>query len=264
MLTIEQQAARKGKITASMVGKLMNGTEADINALWEELTGRREPDDIGWKWPVYLGTHTEELHLNWIAHTGGVAVERRGEVVIHLNGWAACTLDGWAGYPVEVKHTGGFEDFETIVARYYPQCQWQMFVTDAAQAMLSVIMGARQPRAEFIPRNDDYIADMEKRARAFLTCVEEGRPPFDIPEPPAPVEFESLRKIDLADTDVNWRDDMAALLVDWSFTKTEADVNANAAKEIKKLLPGDVGEVLHALATIKRSRSGAVSIKVTK
>ena len=262
MLTQAQIDARKGKVTASMVGKLMTGSAEDINTLWDELTGRREPDDLAWKWPVYLGTHTEALHLDWLEHALDTPITRRGEVV--SRDWAACTLDGWAGYPVEAKHTGGYEQMGTIWARYYPQCQWQMYVTGADTALLSVIMGAKEPARETIARDDAYIAEMVPRARAFLDCVEQDRRPFDLPEPPQPVTYETLRKIDLFSDDSNWGEEMAELLDTWSDTVALAKANEAAAAAIKKLLPDDVGEVTYGRTTIKRAKNGAVSIKEMK
>ena len=81
MLTTEQQALRKNRITGSRVAKLVTGSEADMLALWEIMTGRREEDDLSNVWPVYLGSHTEDLHLNWLERVWGEPITRRGEFV---------------------------------------------------------------------------------------------------------------------------------------------------------------------------------------
>jgi len=92
------------------------------------------------------------------------------------------------GYALEAKHVGGREPIETIIERYQPQLQWIMFVTNTKQAALSVIMGANQPIVEYIDRDDGYIAEMLKRATAFMECVRTKTPPVEIAEPvPAPV-----------------------------------------------------------------------------
>ena len=174
-LTAAQQAAREGKLTASRVGVLMNGDDQAVHDLWRECTGdpSYEPPDLSAVWPVQLGTVTEALNLDWYERRTGHTATRRGDVVVSDERvWAAATLDGWdADHPpgavIECKHTGGFEPLETVIARYMPQVQWQMYVTGAPLAVLSVILGAREPVLEEIPRNDDYLAEILRRADDF-------------------------------------------------------------------------------------------------
>jgi hypothetical protein len=98
MLSPEQMAARKGKMTASRIACLMTGDTAKIMALYMELT--EDPsfvaDDLRDVWPVRLGEVTEQLQLDWFQEKNGLAVTRRGEVVVDPElGWLACTLDGY-------------------------------------------------------------------------------------------------------------------------------------------------------------------------
>lgn len=98
MLSPDQIEARRGKLTASRVACLMNGTKEEILNLWRELVGdpKWEPEDLSGVWPVQLGSTTEELNLDWFELKTGKSVTRRGEVVVHPEyEWAACTLDGW-------------------------------------------------------------------------------------------------------------------------------------------------------------------------
>ena len=266
-LTPEQHAFRDGKMTASRVGKLLTGTEADITALWEEMTGRRDPDDLTWKWPVYLGTHTERLHLDWLEHVWGAPVERRGESVEHSElSWAGCTLDGWYEGPVEVKHVGGWEQRSVVIARYYPQVQWQCFVTGWHQGHLSIIEGAKEPAVTTLPRDEEYIAEMYDRAAAFMSCVMADTPPFGMPEAPVVVLPAELRTVDLdAPGDhPNWAGDMREAIEGWTATARAAKSNEASAKAIKKLLPDDVGELLCGGATVKRSKSNSILIREAK
>jgi hypothetical protein len=55
MLTPEQIARRKGKLTASRVAVLMTGDAEKIIQLWEEMLGQREPEDLSGVWAVRLG-----------------------------------------------------------------------------------------------------------------------------------------------------------------------------------------------------------------
>jgi hypothetical protein len=68
MLSPEQIAWRKKHLTASDVRCLMEGDKDKIHALWREkiCDPTYEREDLSNIWAVYLGTHTEDLHLNWI------------------------------------------------------------------------------------------------------------------------------------------------------------------------------------------------------
>jgi hypothetical protein len=77
--TPEQSAARKGKLTASVVGALMSGDEAKIMQLWRRLT--EDPsyrdEDLSDVWPVALGLVTEQLNLDWYERRTDHPVLRR-------------------------------------------------------------------------------------------------------------------------------------------------------------------------------------------
>ncbi len=95
-LTAAQIAARAGKLTASRVACLMTGDAPKIMALYREMLGEGEPENLDHVWPVRLGSATEQLQLDWFQEKNGLPVTRRGEVAVHPeHTWAACTLDGW-------------------------------------------------------------------------------------------------------------------------------------------------------------------------
>lgn len=262
MLTAEQQAQRVGKITGSRIKAIATGTEADMIELWEIMTGRREEADLSGVWPVYLGTHTEHAHLNWLERVWGEPITRRGEwAQSGEHEWAGVTLDGWrAGCPVEAKHVGGREPRDRVVERYYPQCQWQAYCTDAPGVHLSIIEGANEPAVTYLPRDDGYIADLVERADAFMACVYADQPPF-ASAPLVAVLPEQWRTVDLLADTPNWGGDMQAALDEWLVTTDAAKRNAAATKQVKDLLPDDVGLVKAGGIQVKRARNGAVSIR---
>lgn len=184
MLTEAQLKARDGKLTASRVACLMRGNEAAIMNLWYDLVGdpRYVDKDLSGVWAVQLGVWTEPFNLAWYERTTGRKLTRQGEVVVHPTAdWAAATLDGWDDGlpgPVEAKHVGGNEPLTTIIDRYQPQLYWQMIVTDADKAALSVIAAAKAPVIEIIERDQDYAAELWCRAEAFMRCVQNLTPPI--------------------------------------------------------------------------------------
>ena len=262
MLTTEQQALRKNRITGSRVAKLVTGSEADMLTLWEIMTGRREEDDLSNVWPVYLGSHTEDLHLNWLERVWGEPITRRGEFVQSSeHEWAGVTLDGWRnGCPVEVKHVGGREPRDRVITRYYPQCQWQAYCCDAPGVHLSIIEGANEPAVTYLPRDDEHIADLVDRADAFMACVYADVQP--IAGSPVTVTLPSQwRTVDLATDTPNWKGEMQVALDECLVTVESAKRNEDAKASVKKLLPEDVGLVIAGGIQVKRAKNGAVSIR---
>ena len=270
-LTPEQLAAREGKLTASRVGVLMNGDDAAIYDLWRELTGdpSHEPDDLSGVWPVQLGNATEALNLEWYGKKTGHSPTRRGEVVTSQERpWAACTLDGWdAAYGdtdppvravIEAKHVGGFEPLETVIARYTPQVHWQMYVTGASLAVMSVVQGAKPPVLEEVPLDADYLADLLNRADQFWRCVETLTPPVALPpiDPPRPV---AAREVDM-DRSNAWASYAGAWIADREAAATFKLVE----KDIKALVPEDAARAYGHGIEVKRSRNGALSIRELK
>jgi predicted heme/steroid binding protein len=157
-------------------------------------------------------------------------------------------------YAIEVKHTGGREPIETIIERYQPQLQWIMFVTNTKQAALSVIMGANQPIVEYIERDDDYIAEMVKRATAFMECVRTKTIPVDIAEPvPAPVPgkvYDMSSSNSWSSEAYLWRENIAG--------KRLAEM---AEKSLKALVPPDAKKCHGAGIYISRDRVGRLSLR---
>jgi hypothetical protein len=258
MLSEEQIAARRGKLTASRVAALMTADTTKIMNLYREMIGDPtwDEEDLSEVWPVRLGEATERLQGDWFELKRG-PVSRRGEVVVHANGWAACTLDAWSvlhDCPVEMKHCGGHEPFETLVERYQPQMHWQMIVTGVKQCALSIIMGAREPIVDFVDYDEDYGAELMRRAEAFMQCVWSKTPPVDIDEPVVPPVPGKVYDMENSNAWVSeafvWRSNVAA--------KKAAEA---AEKELKALVPADAKKCFGADVVITRNRAGHLSLR---
>lgn len=277
MLTPAQRAARDGKLTASRIKVLMTGDEQGILNLWREMVGDPdyEPEDVGSKWQVRLGEATEALHLEWYERETGHKLTRHGEVVVHPEvPWAACTLDAWdtvLGMPVEAKHVGGYEKRIVVIERYQPQCQWQAEITRAPGAILSLIEGNKEPVQEPIAADKVYVAEMWRRAHAFMRCVWDLTPPVEMAPLAVPVRPGVMRTIDLdalGDPDdprttpwPNWAYTMRTDLIIVKSDIGAAKRHALAVDRIKGLLPDDVGHLSYDGIVVRRDKRG-VSIKL--
>lgn len=257
MLTDTQIKARAGKLTASRVACLMTGDAAKIMQLYLEMIGEGEPEDLSHVWPVQLGSATEALNLDWFEMKNG-PLTRRGDVVVHpKHPWAAATLDAWSPdlrCPVETKHVGGREPLEIIIDRYQPQMQWQMEVTGAEQCALSVIMGASEPIVEFIPRDEDYAAEMVVRGKQFMDCVAARRPPVAL-EPVAP-PADASKVYDFSGNNF-WADSAFK----WLGSKDAAEQCKAAEKTLKAMVPEDAKKVTGHNIQITRDRAGRLSLR---
>jgi YqaJ-like viral recombinase domain len=257
-LSATQRAARTGKLTASRIACLMTGEAEKIDRLYREMIGDEVEEDLSQVWAVRLGEATEALNLEWFERKRAAPLSRVGEVIAHpLLPWAACTIDAWSDElqcPVECKHVGGREPLEVVIARYQPQCQWQMECTGAEQCALSIIVGASEPVVEFIDRDPVYAAEMIARGAAFILCVETRRPP--VPIRPAAPPIDANRTYDMTGIET-WQRFAAS----WLQTAGAMETAKEAEKVLKSLVPADAKLAHGAGVRITRDRAGRLSLR---
>lgn len=262
MLSPTQLKLREGKLTASRIACLMTGDAEKINQLYLEMIGEAEPIDLSHVWPVRLGEATEALNLDWFEEKNKTPVTRRGEVVAHaVFDWAACTLDGWItgdlDCPIEAKHVGGREPLEVTIARWQPQLQWIMQVTDSSQCALSVISGASEPIVEYIEADEAYQREQILRGTQFMECVRARRAPVTLAAVASPIKAEKV--YDMTDHAV-WAQQAGLWIQSWQAAISARD----AEKTLKSLVPADAAKAHGAGIRITRNRAGSLSLREDK
>ena len=144
-LSDRQLAFRQGGLGGSDANIILSGDPAALLDLWRQKRGEAPPPDLSSKLPVVLGLWTEEFNRQWVEKLRGKRISGRGiAVTCPDNPWRRCTLDGlitqdnaiW-----EAKHTNAFATPDEVLARYMPQLQHNMAVTQIDRALLSVIFG---------------------------------------------------------------------------------------------------------------------------
>jgi predicted phage-related endonuclease len=257
-LTWAQIEARRGKLTASRVAVLMNGTREAVHRLWQEYLEIVPPADLSDNWAVRLGEATEPLNLEWYQRKSGAVLSRKGEVAVHPTyEWAAATLDAWDDVlccPVECKHVGGREPLEVVIERYQPQLQWQMEVTGATQCALSIIVAASPPVVEYIEQDAVYARLMLDRGYQFMQHVWTRTEPVVLDPVPPPIDAQAV--YDFSGNN-QWADQA------WTWLQTHGSFERcrDAEKVIKSLVPADARKAFGHGVRVTRDRAGRLSLR---
>jgi hypothetical protein len=259
-LTVEQQARRRFKITASMLPILMHGDAARINQLYSEEIGETEREPANYA--MELGSHVEPFMLDWTQAKTGHPITRRGEVVDHPTiPEFCCTLDGYRAFDdavIENKFLRLGQPKEEFVPYYYPQLLAQMRCVGATRGVLHVGQATNEPvEYEIIP-DELYEAAMWARVEEFRLCLRTFTPPFPMPKK---LPVDQFRTVDLTqDPMPNWGHVMLPLLQIYEDTRAAADEHDTAGKEARALVPDDVNIVLAGEHKLSRDKRGAIRI----
>ena len=255
---------RKGLMTGSRIGKLMKGDPDSLMDLYRELTDDPSytPPDFKKNWAVQHGIATEELNIQFFEYNTGDVVTRRQEFVIHpKHEWAAVTLDGFVESkpaPLECKAVGDHQDIrQVILPRYAPQAHWQMDCTGTKQCVFSIIIGGREPIWEIVDYDDDYGAELWRRAEHFMQCVWDRIPPVELPPIAAPIKAEKTYEMTGSNA---WANEA----VTWVTTRQAAKDNEAASKALKGMVPADAIKCFGHGIIIARNRAGSLTIKSTE
>jgi hypothetical protein len=264
-LTVEQQARRRFKITASMLPILMHGDEAALLKLYCEEIGETEREP-----PTYamqLGSHVEPFILDyWDAAHG--TITRRGEVIDHpAIPEFCCTLDGYRAFDdavIEVKFLSPFWHRDEFVMHYYPQVLAQMRCVGAKRGILLAGQGTGEPvEYDITPKIDDAIAaayerEMWDRVYQFRLCLRTFTPPVPWKRVVPP---EIWRTIDLTKEPMpNWGHAMLPTLDLYEDTREAAAIHEQAGKDARSLVPDDVSIVISHQHKLARDKRGVLRI----
>jgi hypothetical protein len=181
-----------------------------------------------------------------------VAVDDRHNMLLQ---WMAATLDGiieQTGAVFEAKFMlpCSFSE-EGAAEKCMPQLQHNMWVTNAATAVLSIITGGGKWVEITIPADSLYQHLLLTAEKKFWRCVENGDPPklFFAETPRA--RLEAIRIVDMTSSNA-WAE-FAAL---YCRTRTNFVQHESAKAELKALMPEDAREAIGHGVRAKRADSG--------
>ena len=259
-LTTEQKEFRKRTIGGSDANVLMSGNEDRIFQLWKEKRGEAEGESLDDVLQVQLGSWTEPFNRSWFSKMTKRKVTNSGDQMVCLDyPFMGCTLDGLTDNKTvlwEAKHVSAFAKDEEVLEKYLPQLTHNMIVCGLGAATLSVIFGNHRYQAFDIVIDDDYASQLIEIERRFWDCVLNNIQPVIIAQKyTGPVD----RKVDMTGNN-EW----ASAADDYLKNQPAAKLFETAKSGLKELVPVDAFEAFGHGLTIKRSKTGSLTIKETK
>ena len=269
MQTSPPAASRRTFIGGSDARTIMGQDEAALLRLWREKRGEAEAEDLSGNLIVQLGSVTEDLNRRWYERNASQMVTDVQRQVRHpVNRWMGATLDGMVAGTGAVFEAKGalFEakfmlpwsfSEEAAAGKHMAQLQHNMWVTNAREAVLSIITGGGKWVEMTIPADSLYQHLLITAERKFWRCVESGETPrlflVEVPRP----RIEAVRVVDMS-TSNSWAEFAGV------FCSTRAAFleHERAKVELKGLMPEDAKEAFGHGIRAKRSKSGAVSFDV--
>jgi hypothetical protein len=238
---------------------IMGDDEGALLRLWREKRREVEPEDLSGNLIVQLGVATEQLNRHWYErNTGNALIDIQRRVVHPVIKWMAATLDGMvepgrAVFEDKFMLPWSFSE-EGAAEKYMAQLQHNMWVAEAATAVLSVITGGGKWVEITVPADSLYQHLLLTAEKKFWRCVESGEPlRVFFAEPPRP-RIEAVRVVDMSSSNA-WAEFAAV----FRQTRTAFLQHENAKVELKSLMPEDAKESIGHGLRAKRSKSGAVS-----
>jgi predicted phage-related endonuclease len=159
----------------------MGADEAALLRLWREKRGEQEPVDFSGNLIVQLGLATEQLNRTWYERTTGQVIKDIQRWVRHpVIRWMAATLDGVVesnGAVFEAKFMLPWSFSEEAAAeKHMAQLQHNVWVTNSAAALLSIITGGGKWVEIKISADSLYQHLLLTPEKKFWRCVEAASP----------------------------------------------------------------------------------------
>jgi hypothetical protein len=146
---------------------------------------------------------------------------------------------------------------EVAAEKCMPQLQHNMWVTNAREAVLSIITGGGKWVEITIPADSLYQHLLLTAEKKFWRCVENGELPHLFGIEPPRARIEAVRMVDMSASNA-W----AELSGVFRRTREAHLEHENAKTELKALMPEDAKEAIGHGIRARRSKSGAVSFDV--
>lgn len=266
---IANDPARLNKVTASTIRGILGSPEDQIRS-YKTITQTHTAEEIAEienNPPVMMGTWTECLNKLFLENALNIEVLNVEPFVHPDNPIHTASPDGvvakeFCDVPtlVECKHTSNFTAVDTLYARYYPQLQWQLYVTGYELVIMSAIYGNnyRLPDSvTYVERNEEYIAEMVSKVDAWYEKhIINDEPIVDDVAAPQFIPLD-MRK----DYDYSTNNEWVNHSINYVMSKEQHDLHITSKKELKNLIPNDAKTVVGGGIQVNIGKTGRVTMK---
>ena len=195
--------SRRSFIGGSDARIIMGNDESALVRLWQEKRGEAEPPDYSNNLIVQLGVATEPLNRRWYEKTSGQVIKDVQTWVRHpVVRWMAATLDGvieGTGAAFEAKFILPWSFSEEAAAeKHMAQVQHNMWVSNARDAVLSIITGGGKWVEIKVPADPIYQHLLLTAEKKFWRCVQSSEPPRLFGVEPPRARIEAVRIVDMS------------------------------------------------------------------
>ena len=276
---------RTKSIGGSDVTRLFSNQEDAWQKLWEEKTGRRQPDDLSDIFHVQLGVATEAFNIGWFKKMYQDDLDiNRIEIQHEINAPAMAsdskdvplrsTLDGLVkhkdGWSVlECKHTNSFTNIDKQAEQYMPQLQFYLHMAKkfyiGGEEMIdgiyfANIFGNSKWECIHITYNPQYAHEIMKKVVRFWKFVTDDQPPQKrMPDPPQikGILFDKKKKEDMSQS--NSFSNASQVYVE---TLPTVKKHEEAKKDLLDHVQPNHAELYNDLLSINVSKTGRRTIKL--
>ena len=260
---------RKGKVSASIIRSILGSVDSQEKAK-RILTGNQTKEEIAEVEDnprVMIGTVTEGINKVLLENALQIEVSNIEPFVHPDNPIHTASPDGvvakeFCDVPtlIECKHTSSFNSVDKEHDTYYPQLQWQLYVTGYPRVILSVIYGNdyRLPDSvTFVERNEEYIRDMVSKVNAWYERhIINDEPIVDDVAAPQLIPLD-----DRKDYDYSTNNEWVNHSINFVLSKKQHDLHITSKKELKNLIPNDAKTVVGGGVQVNISKAGRVTMK---
>lgn len=235
------------------------------NELYKIKTGKIGRVDLSHEFHVLLGVETENFNLLWSQRAFDYewSVQKKFQMMygsIPFQG----TVDGYdkdKHIIIECKHTHGMNTMENMINFYMPQVQFYLYISQARQCLLSVILGNRY-EAVIIDESIQYQNDMLDKIKAFWEYVVHKQEPEDVYLRTSQAIKDAIKIDGKTKRDVSQSNSFTEATNTYIELEASAKKFESAKKLLKEEIKPDESEVYNDILSIKRDKRG--SIRITK
>lgn len=269
------QADRATFIGGSDVTRVAKG---EGHQVWLEKTKRAEPEDLSRVFRVQLGKFTENFILDWAETELDIEIGDRQQFINAdpERPWLAATIDGasigspYGGHTCvfEAKHSNQWATDQTIFDYYYWQVQHQAWAGGFDDGAIPYIAGNNWGGVVEIEIDPfKYQAEMLPKLEQLWQCIVDDVP-YEDPEKVATPPLDGLITYDLSSPDqaaaFNWGPEAIEKSEAICRDKKVAERFEDLKKELRKLVPDDARMVKLPTLSVRRAKTGTLSVHFAK